>query len=329
MNPKEPHTRADPPRTPSPIRGRGHALLLLLFLLLLLLFLLLLLLILLLLLLLASLKDETGSWGMFEPRRARQPPGSVSEWDVHDGVTCSSCRGPVRGNRYKCLECKDFDLCSSCEASGTKHSQHSFIRLPSRVPVDSLAPELDGATREVHPGVTCCSCGRGVRGKRYRCLACPDSDFCSSCEQAVVQHFLHPMIRFSKPDAIAFGVSVICPDGLHRGVRCGECGGSILGHRYKCLQCQDLDLCPRCEASSKHLHHRMLRIPSKRKQPPDVPRREGPRGGRGRGEGRGSSDPSFREALGLRSENVVGIDSFLEKQSWEMRSLGNGNEKLS
>merc|ERR1712018_906926 len=47
---------------------------------------------------------------------------------VHPGVTCDGCEGPVHGPRYKCLTCPDYDLCGSCEARGL-HVQHKMIRL--------------------------------------------------------------------------------------------------------------------------------------------------------------------------------------------------------
>merc|ERR1712226_639426 len=49
---------------------------------------------------------------------------------VHPGVTCDGCEGPVLGPRYKCLTCPDYDLCGSCEARGL-HVQHKMIRLPA------------------------------------------------------------------------------------------------------------------------------------------------------------------------------------------------------
>merc|ERR1711944_127702 len=47
---------------------------------------------------------------------------------VHPGVTCDGCEGPVHGPRYKCLTCPDYDLCGSCEARGL-HVKHKMIRL--------------------------------------------------------------------------------------------------------------------------------------------------------------------------------------------------------
>jgi hypothetical protein len=46
--------------------------------------------------------------------------------ELHPGITCDTCNGPVRGIRYKCMTCFDFDLCSACQKQG-KHSQHVKI----------------------------------------------------------------------------------------------------------------------------------------------------------------------------------------------------------
>ena len=49
--------------------------------------------------------------------------------ELHPGIVCDGCDGPVLGPRYKCLACADYDLCKSCEGRGL-HSQHKMVRLP-------------------------------------------------------------------------------------------------------------------------------------------------------------------------------------------------------
>merc|ERR1712012_1461776 len=48
--------------------------------------------------------------------------------EVHPGVTCDACEGPVIGHRYKCLKCPDYDLCAKCEAKGF-HPGHNMMRI--------------------------------------------------------------------------------------------------------------------------------------------------------------------------------------------------------
>lgn len=55
---------------------------------------------------------------------------------------------------------------------------------------------------------------------------------------------------------------------LHSNVICDVCDDTIRGHRYKCLQCFNYDLCMRCEGRMRHKDHLMVRIPT-----PDVSRR--------------------------------------------------------
>lgn len=47
---------------------------------------------------------------------------------IHFGVTCDGCQSPVRGFRYKCFQCPDFDLCGKCESAGF-HPGHTMIRV--------------------------------------------------------------------------------------------------------------------------------------------------------------------------------------------------------
>ena len=53
---------------------------------------------------------------------------------VHRGVTCNSCSTmPIRGIRYRCANCFDFDLCEQCEAMQIHTKTHLFykIRIPA------------------------------------------------------------------------------------------------------------------------------------------------------------------------------------------------------
>lgn len=53
---------------------------------------------------------------------------------VHHGVTCDDCQElPIKGTRYHCNNCPDFDLCESCEAKDRHIRTHVFtkIRIPA------------------------------------------------------------------------------------------------------------------------------------------------------------------------------------------------------
>ena len=56
---------------------------------------------------------------------------------VHRGVTCNSCNAmPIKGIRYRCSNCVDFDLCEQCEAMQIHPRTHLFYKV--RIPVPSL-----------------------------------------------------------------------------------------------------------------------------------------------------------------------------------------------
>ena len=46
----------------------------------------------------------------------------------HPNVICDGCEGEVYGTRFKCMVCRDYDLCSVCEAKG-QHTIHEMIRM--------------------------------------------------------------------------------------------------------------------------------------------------------------------------------------------------------
>ncbi|KAK1803898.1 hypothetical protein P4O66_003842 [Electrophorus voltai] len=45
---------------------------------------------------------------------------------VHPSVTCDGCEGQVVGTRFKCTVCRDYDLCSTCQAKGL-HKEHPLL----------------------------------------------------------------------------------------------------------------------------------------------------------------------------------------------------------
>ncbi|KAI4250172.1 MAG: hypothetical protein L6R40_000344 [Gallowayella cf. fulva] len=53
---------------------------------------------------------------------------------VHRGVNCDSCNAmPIRGIRYRCNNCHDYDLCEQCESLQVHDKTHLFtkIRIPA------------------------------------------------------------------------------------------------------------------------------------------------------------------------------------------------------
>lgn len=57
---------------------------------------------------------------------------------LHAGVQCDGCDCEIRGYRYKCIECPDFDLCFSCEMK-KMHGDHMMIRIVKPLDVSVFA----------------------------------------------------------------------------------------------------------------------------------------------------------------------------------------------
>jgi hypothetical protein len=65
---------------------------------------------------------------------------------IHRGVACNSCgTSPIRGVRYRCSNCPDFDLCEQCESIQGHPKTHLFYKI--RIP----APFFDGTRRPQSP----------------------------------------------------------------------------------------------------------------------------------------------------------------------------------
>ncbi|KAI0434922.1 hypothetical protein F5Y09DRAFT_294239 [Xylaria sp. FL1042] len=96
--------------------------------------------------------EQSDEWYNDTPPPARQRTGEnivtllfrVSEDNarrnayVHRGCLCNGCGMlPIRGIRYRCANCPDFDLCEMCESQGSHNKAHVFYKV--KVPVPSSA----------------------------------------------------------------------------------------------------------------------------------------------------------------------------------------------
>jgi hypothetical protein len=58
---------------------------------------------------------------------------------------------PVRGWRYKCANCVDFDLCSGCESLDIHYKTHTFIKI--RIPIPPQANPRSMIFQPFYPGI--------------------------------------------------------------------------------------------------------------------------------------------------------------------------------
>ncbi|KAF2148729.1 hypothetical protein K461DRAFT_246812 [Myriangium duriaei CBS 260.36] len=56
---------------------------------------------------------------------------------IHRGTRCDNCgKLPITGVRWHCINCPDFDLCSTCEASNTHPKTHIFAKI--QIPICTM-----------------------------------------------------------------------------------------------------------------------------------------------------------------------------------------------
>ena len=100
------------------------------------------------------------------------------------------------------MNCPDWDYCSTCYLSAAQiHPGHRFAPL-----YEPLA--LTGPRPETHFGIYCdgplCAVKRRknyIRGDRFKCAVCHDTDFCANCEASPSNEHnnTHPLIKFRTP----------------------------------------------------------------------------------------------------------------------------------
>ncbi|XP_026317228.1 uncharacterized protein LOC113228198 [Hyposmocoma kahamanoa] len=66
----------------------------------------------------------------------------------HEGYSCNVCEGIIKGYRYTCVQCRDFDLCHRCEEKGL-HSLHYVLRIPKPRANDDVENLLSIIRREL------------------------------------------------------------------------------------------------------------------------------------------------------------------------------------
>mmetsp|Transcript_27810 Transcript_27810/g.78735 ORF Transcript_27810/g.78735 Transcript_27810/m.78735 type:complete len:389 (-) Transcript_27810:210-1376(-) len=142
------------------------------------------------------------------PQPQDDSTSSTKDSDDNGPTVCDECFPPgsrsrdneLKGWRWKCAMCSDYDLCTSC-VMRTKHD-------PSHVFVSSIPPggqdvpahlcgmpslSLAGPPGSAHENVSCRACDGQVVGLRFKCAVCDNYDLCECCFRAGQPEELHKL----------------------------------------------------------------------------------------------------------------------------------------
>ncbi|GAA6055160.1 hypothetical protein JCM3770_002212 [Rhodotorula araucariae] len=163
-----------------------------------------------------------------EIKPAAPPAESEVHLPVHFDVYCDHCLQTIVGPRFKCVSCTNYDLDTACvDARGAFHpAHHTFAEIarPRAVPVMSTRGAV-AKLEDVQPSTP------------------------ADVPVAVVEEA--PKVE-AKPT----------PAPVHPAT-CDVCHSSIVGVRYKCLNCPDWDACASCytdRVDEVHPHHNFVEV---------------------------------------------------------------------
>lgn len=126
---------------------------------------------------------------------------SIYQEEVIHNATCDSCDKAIIGTRYKCLNCKDFDLCQKCEKNSLNihNKNHTFLEIlypinnmNSKFPFSVFIDEKPKIM--THYGIICDHCECVILGTRFMCINCQNYDLCESCHQKSVHYVFHQFV---------------------------------------------------------------------------------------------------------------------------------------
>ena len=125
---------------------------------------------------------------------------------IHFHFICDGCKmDPIRGNRYKCKKCPDFDFCESCYQKEKESHGHEFMKIEKPKNTRRMGHKNTKYCQRgiVHRDIRCEGCGLDpFVGYRYMCTICDDYNLCENCEEELARKHNHPFIKVTYPSLL-------------------------------------------------------------------------------------------------------------------------------
>ncbi|CAE6507184.1 unnamed protein product [Rhizoctonia solani] len=161
---------------------------------------------------------------------------------VDVGWSCRGCGVTNSPIRYKCMLCHQFSLVTECFECHKNPREHHTKHEPRNFAFVTTAKsdwECDG-------------CGACDETRRAKCRSCEDVDLCLNCFTKGLSE-VHP----EHPEEKDFGWYIYDDSGWE----CEGCETRNGDLAFKCGECRDLILCPKCILSAGE-HHKLHPDPS-------------------------------------------------------------------
>ncbi|CAF2390569.1 unnamed protein product [Rotaria sp. Silwood2] len=171
---------------------------------------------------------------MAKPYNNNEEIDGISSGNTHN-ASCDGCRSAhIYSDRYKCLQCIDYDLCGYCFEERRETRPHSsghamvHFKIPNELfgehvpcPNDITLAKLNELLAGKQHNTKCDGCSIQIVGVRFKCDTCHNYNLCSKCMQQRVtsknHQSTHPLVVASNQSLLKININDILK-------------GEVLGH---------------------------------------------------------------------------------------------------